>query len=167
MIEDIKKVAMYLAKDRRAADLANKIEANLIKRHADRLEWGQLGPEEKQEKRKAVLKSVKKYMEEDGIATFTYENAVVSFYQVGLGLLKVLNDESKKEILLLRLSVLINIDMDSIDMDSTLHNKKITPLMVYNNLREELIAKSCYPKEMDQLIKSVEVLNPAMKIPNT
>ena len=126
MIEDIEKIQLYLS-DRRKAGMADKIESNLISRYKRNIEWSLLSPEDKQNKRKSILKSVTKYLEEDGIAAFPYENAVVGFYEAGLELQKILTDKKVKEdILLLRLSILIQIDMDAIDSDSTLHNKMIT-----------------------------------------
>lgn len=165
MIEDIEKIQLYLS-DRRKAGMAHKIESNLISRYKRNIEWSLLSSEDKQNKRKSILKSVKKYLEEDGIATFPYENAVVGFYETGLQLQKILIDKAKEDILLLRLSILIQIDMDAIDSDSTLHNKKITPLLVYDHLRKELLAAGNYPDEMDRLIACVKVLNPVMEIPN-
>jgi hypothetical protein len=166
MIEDIEKIQLYLS-DRRKTGMADKIESNLIGRYKRNIEWSLLSPEDKQNKRKSILKSVTKYLEEDGIAAFPYENAVVGFYEAGLELQKILTDKKAKEdILLLRLSILIQIDMDAIDSDSTLHNKMITPLLVYDHLRKELLAAGNYPEQMDRLIACVKVLNPVMEIPN-
>lgn len=167
MIDEIDKAIRYLSEAFDDEYIPVKIETNLISRYAKKLKWARLSSVEKQAKRKSILRSVKKYIEEDGIATFTYENAVVEFYDIGLELVDKLTEAIKDKVPLLRLSILVRIDMDSIDVDSTLHNKRIIPLLVYDNLRSELMAAKCYPEEMDRLIECVKVLNPAMEIPES
>lgn len=165
MIDYIDKIIIYLSENNEDSNLAQKIESNLIGRYASKMKWNLLTFEEKQKERKTILRSIKKYKEEDGISNFAYENAVIGFYDAGLELLKNIASETKSEILLLRLSVLVKVDMDSIDVDSKLQNKKIAPLLVYNNLCKELMKAGCYPKGLDELIENVKVLNPIMEIP--
>lgn len=165
MIDEIDKAIRYISEASDNEYIPVKIETNLISRYSNKLKWAKLNSVEKQAERKSILRSIKKYMEEDGIATFTYENAVVEFYDVGLELVDKLTEAIKEKVLLLRLSILVRIDMDSIDADSTLHNKRIIPLLVYDNLRAELMAANCYPEEMDRLLECVKVLNPVMEIP--
>lgn len=159
MIEEIKKIFVYYSEDLIDETFPRKVEFNLLRRYLHQLEWRELVSEEKQRARKSILKSIKKYMEEDGIASFTYENAVVGFYDAGQELIQVLTNKSKNEILILRLIILIKMDMESIDIDFTLHDKKVTPFFVYDNLRKELSVKGYYFDGMDRLIECVKILN--------
>ncbi len=161
MIDEINDVLTFLSENKQM-NSARQIEFNLIHRYKNKMEWEQLSSGEKQNKRKSVLKAVKKYKEEDGLETYTYENAVIGFYDACSELLNELPAHFGRSLLVKRLKLVLIRDMESIDSDTTFFNKKVMPFIVYEGLFRELEEEQIKFKAMSQLLENVKILSQSM-----
>ena len=160
MIDIVNEVLRHLSR-KKGNSVTSNIEINLISRYRDKLEWQSLSSVQKQEKRKSVLESIKKYKEEDGLASYTYENAVVNFYDESLRILEELN-ELESNILIKRLVILLRIDLESIDSDSRLINKNVSPSFVYESVISDIVeAEFMHASFGNKIIEYAGIISPS------
>lgn len=158
-MNNINDVLVFLSENKKS-NIAQHIESSFVRRYKNKMEWKKLTSDAKQAKRKSVLKACKKYYEEDGLATYTYENALIGFYDACQQLIKELSTYPKDNLLIIRLTLLITIDMESIDSDSNFFNKKIIPSNVYEGLFRELEEAQITLEGSILLLKNVKILSP-------
>ena len=71
---------------------------------------------------------------------YDYENSIIQFYDLGLLLQKEI--KGSDNILLLRLSILLFLDMRELDSKSSLYHKCFLHIYIYNNLFLDIESKN-------------------------
>lgn len=145
--------------DKTQTSIMTQIEYNLISSFKERIEWKKLSPIEKQVVRKSNMESVKRYRETDGITDFSIENAIIELYDILLTTKEtILVETNNKGIALLRLELLADIIMDTIDNSPIVKNKKLPPSQIFEDLKRDLQNEAIKIDTLDKIIGLIKTL---------
>lgn len=141
---------------------ATYIEFSLISAHINKLKWENLSREQKQKKRKALLTVIKKYHEEDNTGIYYYENGLTKLYDYFLQFHNETAVNPKLHTLTKRLKFLVALDMNSIDAEATFKRKRLIPVVVYKNLKNEFLKENIEVPYLREIMQTLEVVHKNM-----
>lgn len=161
MINRLNNILLDIGK-RENRNKALHTEFSIISYYVNMLKWVNLSREQKQKKRKRILGVIKKYKEEDGLEVFSYENGLVELYDFFLLFQKKIINVTDEDLLIFRFRTLVTLDMDSIDKEAPLKRKKLIPLYVYENLKEEAERENIKIPYFEEILNSLKKVHDNM-----
>lgn len=157
MIQILEKALQYLS-TKRGDDISYLIEFNLLTQLKNELEWKSLTPEEKQAKRKSLLELAQKNLESQHTNGYKLEKACFQYYDNCRTIINFLGKVPNKNIDMIRLELLIKKDIEILDRELHLRDKKLIPFAIYKRLFFEINQSGVLFQKQEEFLRNSYIL---------